>query len=208
MVPQEQRWIENAKKAFYESDTAFVNGVAADNAFPALCKAIDVCATLRLSLQSPASPWVPPSHQNNKKKFISFLQSEIPDADANGLDITLLDSRTNQPVVYNFGGIVYAIRCMVHENENLNAAESPDYHVILDWCMARYGLFGTVKDGRLTCNAQLVWWRVREVVSKFILGLEFLLAIEGDGPAWIGDSQLQSIHPGDGMHQVVRAATK
>ena len=207
MVPQEQRWIANAKKAFHESDTAFVEGTAPDNAFPAICKAIDVCATLRLSLQSPAEPWTPPPHQNNKTKFISFLHAEIPDASSNGLDISLLDARTNKPVQYNFGGIIYAIRCMIHENENLNAAEGPDYHVTLDWTIPRHGHLGVHEDGRLRCNAQLLWWRVREVTSKFIQGLEFLMAIERGDAASIGDPELQSIHADDGKHQIAQSST-
>ena len=208
MVAQERRWMDNLKKAFHESDVAYTNGTAADNAFPAICKAIDVAATLRVSLQNPVHPWEPPSAQSNKRKFISFLHAEIPDADANGVDITLVDARTQRPVQYNFGGIVYAIRCMIHENENLNADENPDYHVTLAWNIPRYGLLGTVCDGRLTCNANAIWWRVREVLAKFILGTEMFMAYErGDNSFSISCAPaLRSIHPQDGRHRTTNLA--
>jgi hypothetical protein len=203
MVPQELRWMDNLKKAFYESDAAFAGGRAVDKAFPEICNAVDVAGTLQLSLQSPVAPWAPPTNKSNKRKFIGFLHTEIPDADNNGVNIPLLDARTEKWENYNFGGIVYAIRCMIHENENLNADENPDYHVILDWNIPANGYLGSVCDGRLTCNAQAIWWRVREVLAKFILGTEMLMAFErGDNSFSIHcRPPLKSIHPGDGRHK-------
>jgi len=207
MVPQELRWMDNLKKAFHESDAAYADDRAADNAFPAICKAIDVAATLRLSLLNPAHPWSPPGRQNNKRKFIDFLHAEIPDADANGVNLPLIDARTQQPVQYTFGDVVYAIRCMIHENENLNADENPDYHVTLDWNFPRHGYLGSMCDGRFTCNANAIWWRVREVMAKFILGTEMFMAFErGDNSFSIHCSpELKSIHPNDGRHKTVVA---
>jgi hypothetical protein len=204
MVPQEHRWMDNLKKAFYESDAAFVDGRAPDKAFPEICNAIDVAATLRLSLQTPVASWSPPALKNNKSKFIGFLHAEIPDAEQNGLDIVLRDARTQQPIRYNFGGIVYAIRCMIHENENLNAVENPDYHVKLDWNIPEHGYLGSVRDGQLTCNAKAIWWRVREVLAKFILGTEGFMAYErGDKSFSIHcRPKLKSIYPGDGRHRL------
>jgi len=40
--------------------------------------------------------------------------------------VSLLDARTGQSRHYSFSGLVSVIRCMVHENKNLNAAERPD----------------------------------------------------------------------------------
>jgi hypothetical protein len=207
MLPQELRWMDNLKKAFYESDTAFADGRAADKAFPEICNAVDVAATLRLSLQLPLASWSPPTTKNNKQKFIDFLHAEIPDAGSNGLDVVLFDARTQKPVRYNFGGIVYAIRCMIHENENLNVDENPDYHVTLDWNIPEHGYFGTLCDGRLTCNAKAIWWRVREVLAKFILGTEMFMALErGDSSVSIcSRPKLKSIHPGDGRHRITVA---
>lgn len=203
MNPQERRWMDNLKKAFYESDVAYTNGTEVDYAFPAICKAVDVAAILRLSLQGSAHPWVPPSVKNNKQKFESFLHLEIPDSESKGLDITLIDARTQKAVNYSFGALVYAIRCMVHENENLNADERPDFHIVLNWNIPRHGPMGTTYDGRLDCNARAIWWRVREVLAKFILGTEMLMAYErGDRKfrsSW--DPVLKSIHPKDSRHR-------
>lgn len=129
--------------------------------------------------------------------------------DKNGVDMLLLDARTQKPVRYNFGGIVYAIRCMIHENENLNTDENPDYHVILDWNIPANGYFGSVCDGRLTCNAKAIWWRVREVLAKFILGTEMFMAFErGDGSFSMHcRPELKSIYPGDGRHKMRAAST-
>lgn len=204
MVDQEKRWMDNLKKAFYESDVAYTNGTAVDNAFPAISKAVDVASTLALSRQQPAEGWEPPSTRNNKHKFIAFLHSEIPDADDNGVDLTLIDARSKEPVRFNFGGIVYTIRCMVHENENLNADERPDYHLSLDWNIPRHGLLGILRDGRLTCNAKFVWWTVREVLANFILGTEMFMAYERGERSFSLSSnpELKSIFPGDGRHKV------
>jgi hypothetical protein len=60
------------------------------------------------------------------KLHVSFLHEEIPDAAANGVNLPLVDARTDKPGQYNFGAIVYAIRCMIHDNENLDADENPD----------------------------------------------------------------------------------
>jgi len=205
MEPQEIRWMQNLKKAFYESDNAFSNGHAADLAFPEICKAVDVAATLQLSLQGPVSNWTPPTTKNNKRKFIDFVHCEVPTSQNGGLDIELIDARTHEPVSYSFGELIYAIRCMVHENENLNSDENADYHVTLDWGVPKHGLFGVVRDGRLICNANAFWWRLREVLAKFILGTEMFMAFErGDGSFSIHcDPELKSVHPNDGRHWLI-----
>jgi len=204
MVPQEVRWMDNLKKAFYESDIAFADGKAADDAFPALCKAVDVAATLHSSLQHSVASWSPPPQKDNKRKFTEFLRSEIPGTDENGDDIDLIDARTQKPVQYDFADIFYAIRCMIHENENLNDAEQPDYHVTLDWSIPEHGDLGYQCDGRLTCNAKAFWWRVRSVVAKFILGTESFMAYErGDTSGTIhSHPAFKSVHPNDGRHTI------
>jgi hypothetical protein len=93
MVAQERHWTDNLKKAFCESDLVYTNGTAVDNAFPAICKAIDVAATLAISLQQTGEAWAPPSTQNRKQKFISFLHAEIPD-----MDDTVLIRRAEMPM--------------------------------------------------------------------------------------------------------------
>ncbi|MGB8683596.1 MAG: hypothetical protein WCD12_11995, partial [Candidatus Binatus sp.] len=65
---------------------------------------------------------------------------------------------------------------MIHENENLNAAEQPDYHVQLDWDMNQYSL-GTIQNGTAVLNARFIANRVREILAKFITGLDGMMAI-------------------------------
>ena len=50
MTSQELRWLDNTKKALYESDVALQSGRAEDACFESLCKAVDVAKTLQRSL--------------------------------------------------------------------------------------------------------------------------------------------------------------
>src|SRR5262245_58820329 len=93
MVAQERRWLNNLKKAIYESDAAYSDGRAADRAFPELCNAVDVASTLRLSLQTPTANWAAPSINSNRQKFTGFLATEIPDEQSGGLLLLLEDAR-------------------------------------------------------------------------------------------------------------------
>ncbi|HZU35125.1 MAG TPA: hypothetical protein VFA18_04410 [Gemmataceae bacterium] len=127
LTPQEERLLDNIKKAFHDSDMHYIRGRRQDCLEP-MCKAIDTAKTLRRSLRGEDT-----SNTQNKARFTAFIDAEVPAPGSGGLQVTLLDSRTGQPRDYSFSQLVYAIRCMVHENENLNAAEQPDYHILLDW---------------------------------------------------------------------------
>lgn len=157
-----------------------------------LCKAIDTAKTLRRSLRDD-----PVSTSNNKALFIEFLELEIPSPSQNGLNVILLDARSGKPVSYSFAGLIYAIRCMVHENENLNAAEKPDYHIQLDWTTRATGsLMGRIEQGRLICNGHMLWRRLREVLSKYIMGIEATIAsAEGKACSVTIDPPFGSIRP-------------
>lgn len=167
MSEQELRWFDNVKKAFYESDFAYKEGRAADRCMPELCNAVDAAKTLRRSLLAED---VSPKY--NKKRFLEFLNFELPSPDKGGFQVNLIDSRTGKPVSYSFAELVYDIRCMIHEYENLNAAEGPKYHILLDWSQPHAYYFGSIADGRLTCNGHMVWWRLRQIMAKFITGLD------------------------------------
>jgi hypothetical protein len=68
---------------------------------------------------------------------------------------------------------------MVHENENLNAVEKPDYHVLLDWSAhPNDRRVGVIANGTITLNARVIWIRLREVVTKFVWALEAMLAVQ------------------------------
>src|ERR1700722_7635733 len=97
MTPQEQRWFDNIKKAFYESDCAYAEGHPSDRCLQELCKAIDTAKTLRRSLRGEKV-----DHYENKTRFIEFVESEIPGLEAGGFRIELLDTRTNKVQVYSY----------------------------------------------------------------------------------------------------------
>lgn len=172
MSEQELRWFDNVKKAFYESDRAYTEGRAHDICMPELCKAIDTAKTLLRSLRGENAS----SRDDNKKRFVEFLNLELPSPESGGLQVSLVHARTGETKSYSFAGLVYDIRCMVHENENLNAAEAPDYHILLDWSQPR-GYFGSVTDGRLTCNGHMLWERLRQILAKFVTGIDGMIAI-------------------------------
>ena len=86
----------------------------------------------------------------------------------------------------------------VHEGESLNAAEAPEFHILLDWSAQHTQCFGFVRDGKLTCNGYDFWERLREVLVKFITGLEAQQAFaSGAGFFRVGiTAPLGSIRPG------------
>lgn len=176
MSEQELRWFENVKKAFYESDRAYAEGRPQDHCFPELCKAVDTAKTLRRSLRNEDT-----SCRDNKKRFVEFLNWELPSPESGGLQVHLVDSRSGSSVTYTFAELVYDIRCMVHENENLNVAEGPNYHILIDWSPADWNCLGTIADGRLTCNGHTVWRRLREIIAKFVTGIDGLVASVQEG---------------------------
>lgn len=192
MTDQEKRWFNNVKKAFYASDEAFASGNPEDRSMEELCKAVDTAKTLRRSLRGEDT-----GPSQNKSRFVEFINLEVPGPDGGGLSIPLIDSRKNCAVNYSFAELTYAIRCMVHENENLNAAENPDYHITLDWAMDTGAMcFGHVIDDRLTCNAQLLWARLRQVMAKFITGVDTMIAVSEGRPFSLSIApELCSIRP-------------
>jgi hypothetical protein len=196
----EKRLLDNVKKAFHESDRNYASGRPQDCMEP-MCKAIDTAKTLRRSLRGEDTSGV-----DNRRRFKEFIDLEVPDPARGGFLVRLVDARTGQPRDYSFSELVHAIRCMVHENENLNAAEKPDYHILLEWGTTPQWVppsapatlppvSGTVQDpclnwaatahspvmgiigggGRITCNGHLIWGRLREVMGKFITGVDAMV---------------------------------
>jgi hypothetical protein len=163
MSALEKRWFQNVKKGFYKSDLAYQEGRAHDDCFPEICKAIDTAKTLNRSLRGESV-----SSANHKQQFLEFLKRALP----SGNQIQLVDARNNKSVKYSLPEMVFCIRCMIHENENLNAAEKPDYHVLIDWTMGQSALIGTIINGRVTCNGHVIWRRLREIMASFITGID------------------------------------
>lgn len=167
MAPQEVRWLDNAKKAFFDSDCAFRSGAPEHKCFEGLCKAVDTAKTLSRCLQGK-----PTTTKNNRKEFIDFIYSEVPCPEGSGLRLPLVHARTGKPMVYGFGELIYEIRCMIHENENLNITENPDYHILLDWTWRDHRVLAKVCDGRAIVNGRLLWNILRQFLAKFLTVVE------------------------------------
>jgi hypothetical protein len=170
MNDREQRWFDNMKKAFHHSDQALQSGSPEDECLAELFKAIDIAKTLRRSLRGEDV-----SHHQNKQRFIDFLGLEIPMArpGESEWELTLKTGGTKK---YHFGEIVYDIRCMIHENENLNAAEDVDYHILLDWSQPHPYIFANQINGTFVCNGYFLWNRLRQVMAKFITGIDGMIS--------------------------------
>lgn len=171
MTDREKRWFDNIKKAFHESDKTLQSGSPEDKCLAELFKAIDTAKTLRRSLRGEdVSP------TQNKKRFIDFLGLEIPMARPGESEWELIHADSGDTRKYHFGEIVYAIRCMVHENENLNVAEDIDYHILLDWSQPHPYVFANQVDGKFICNGYFLWNRLRQVLAKFITGIDGMMS--------------------------------
>jgi len=171
MTEQEKRWLDNIKKAFYVSDLALTSGTPEDVTLEALFKAIDTAKTLRRSLRGEDT-----SFHENKKRFIEFLGLEIPCASAGTPHFHLRKRGTGNLRGFTFGELVYAIRCMIHENENLNAAEGIDYHILVDWSVRNTLTLGNLVNEQFVINGWFLANRLREVLAKFITGVEGTVA--------------------------------
>lgn len=170
LTPSEERLLDNVKKAFHDSDNYHTEGRVEDSMEP-MCRAIDAAKTLRRSLRGEDT-----GPNENAKRFKEFLALEIPAAQPDVFQVELIDARTGNTRMYSLADLVYAIRCKTHENENLNKAENPDYHILLDWSTpGPYG--GVIKDGRITLNGHFIWGRLREVMSKFITVIDAMIGV-------------------------------
>ena len=178
MNPREQRWFDNICKAFHESDQAMQGGQPETKCLKELLNAIDTAKTLRRSLRGEDI-----SSKHNKERFVEFLALEIPAARRHSEAFQLRTKATGTTHMYTLGEVVYDIRCMaVHESENLNAAEGVDYHILLDWSVKTPQIAGTICEGKLTINGYFLWNRLREVLAKFITGIEsFAQSARGEG---------------------------
>src|SRR5260370_2239915 len=130
LTAQEERLLDNVKKAFHDSDELYRQGRPEDCVLP-MCNAIDAAKTLRRSLRGEDT-----SSKDNGRRFKEFVNLEVPVPAAGALQVDLVDTDTSKTRAYSFSDLVYAIRCKRHENENLDHAERPDYHILLDWAPA------------------------------------------------------------------------
>jgi hypothetical protein len=191
MSERERRWLDNVKKAFHASDRGFQDGAPEDHCLEELFKAIDTAKTLRRSLRGENA-----SNHDNRKRFIEFLALEIPAADPHAAKYDLRQAGTNALVQLSLGEILYEIRCKIHENENLNYEEAVDYHILVDWSDPTGYYPGRIDGGKFICNGFFLWKRLRQVLSKFITGIEAAAACaQQQGFSMTISPELGSIRP-------------
>jgi hypothetical protein len=191
MTANEVRWLDNIKKAFLESDEEFRSGKPEDRCLEELFKAIDTATTLQRSLQGKGT-----SSKNNAKRFADFLYEEVPRPEANGLKLELSHARNQTKKTYGFAELVYEIRCMIHENENLNVAEGANYHVLLDWKSGDSGVAVRVANGRAIVNGRFLWGCLRQMLSKFITLVDSIHTLPETGRVGARiDVPLESVRP-------------
>lgn len=194
MTNQEQRWFDNIKKAFHDSDEALQSGYCEDRCLAELLKAVDTAKTLRRSLRGEDTDLT-----QHRKRFIHFLGLEIPAARPGTSGFMLRHKRTGKPIEYTLVEIMYDIRCMIHENENLNAAEDVDYHILLDWSNKNPVVQACIRGETFVCNGFFIWNRLREIMSKFITGIDALIATANNASSF-----LVTIEPKPGSISPVR----
>ena len=206
MSEQEKRWLENTKKAVHDSDLATQHGTGPDKALEELFKGVDVAKNLRKSMLGAGA-----SKQNQKAQYLEFIQLHFLEGTASNqevvverdgkpivtrgpLFVSLYDRQNNKQVDRSFAQIVYDARCMaVHENENLNAAEEPDYHIQFDWSV---GAGSRIEDGTIYFPGMEMWRRLRMLLAKFITGVDSAISIQTSGEFSISfDPPLGGVKP-------------
>jgi hypothetical protein len=148
---------------------------------------------------------VPREHatrRNNRARFVEFLGLEIPcfrpgytpsasygTAGTEGMSpapeshmVDWRDRVTGKINKKSLGEVVYEIRnSFVHESENLDAAEGVDRPALLDWNVPNPAVFAESKGDRFILNGFFLWNRLRQVLAKFITGIESFNGIAQDG---------------------------
>lgn len=203
----EKRWFENLKEAFYLSDLVYSSDLRHQLAMREICIAIGVASRLRELLDQDTPSIVRPKHHGDKKRFIGFIKREMPSPEQGGLEVQLIDADTGKARAFEFADLIYAIRNeSIHLFDTLNIDSKPDYHVTLKWGLSRYGYGGDIwGTSKVVMNAESAWWRLREILAKFITGINTglrmarnessfalridppLLSIRSDGYAFGGD---------------------
>jgi len=180
MTTKELRWFDNIKKAFADSDAASQTPRIRDAALESLFKGIDTAKTLRLSLLG-----MPYKRTENRIRFIEFLEYSIP-AKANGArTFELVDAQTGVKKEYSISEIIYDVRCMVHENENLDESEDCNYHILLRWIHNLDEFVLEHSEGRIIINGGLMWRRLREILAHFITGIDTLQNMKRTGKEFV-----------------------
>lgn len=195
LTGREKRWLDNVKKAVLASDRAYLNGEKRDRCFPELCNAIDTAKTLQRSLLDQDT-----SPVKNKARFLEFFGGVSPD-EGGYQSREVVDARNGREIRLTIGELVYAIRCMCHENENLDAEDQPDYHVLLNWTgpfFHRQHFVSQFDNERIEVNAELLLEHTRERITRFVTSIDSYIAFVESGRINIScRPPLGSIRPGE-----------
>jgi hypothetical protein len=194
MTDRELRLLDNIKKAIQYNDQAERSGKPEDHCLEQLFKGIDTAQRLRRSLRGEDL-----SYRKNRDRFIEFLAVEIPCAARGSAGFPLIETETGKSREFTLGEIAYAVRCKIHENENLNADENPDYHVVIDWSQNNQSWLGEIENGKLRLNGWFLSHRLREILCGFVSGIQFAIDVAtGKGAEFSIRPPLGSIVPNRG----------
>lgn len=163
MGPQDQRRLNNLKKAILQCDEAMQQGRYEDDSLAALCRGIEVAQKLRRSLLGCPEDQL---HRNSKRHFLEFLRMLIPHEVA--ATFPKDPSLPLPPAHPTIADAAYEVRCKaVHENETLNAAEHSDHHILIDWELLPPHLGRTVGDTHYFSGVILMQ-RLRAALAPFV----------------------------------------
>lgn len=170
MTAQERRWLDNARKAFHDSDMLYQAGCPEDGSIQLLCIGVELAMKIRTSLSGEAV-----TTKHSRTNFVGFVDLDIPRPEDGGLaiEIAVKDDATGEFVPMSFARLLYEVRCAyAHEYENLDAAECPGHRITIDWSGALGPLFGRmVGEEHFVINGQQLWQRLRELLAKFLTGI-------------------------------------
>lgn len=173
MSPREHRLFDNIKKAFSDCDADIGKPEMADYCIETLLKGVDAAKKLRLMLLGRTAT----KSSGNRAQFLDFLELEMAKKSDGARTYTLKAPERSKSYDSSIPEIIYAIRCMIHENENLDESEFPYYHIKLRWTGPQRLLIQEHDGGNIVINGRVLLLRLREILSKFITiltGLESL----------------------------------
>jgi hypothetical protein len=170
MTAKEKRWLDNARKAFHDSDMLYQAGRPEDGSIQLLCIGVELATKLHKSLAGEGV-----STDQSRRNFVGFVDMEIPRPEDGGLaiGIAVRDDATGEFVPMSFARLLYEVRCAyAHEYDNLDAAEYPGHRLTIDWSGSLGPFFGRmVGEERFVINGQQLWQRLRELLAKFLTGI-------------------------------------
>ena len=168
MTPEQLRWLNNIKRAVQQCDKAIVEQNIEDECLASLCRGIETAQKLRRSLQGTPTEKL---KKDSRKHFVDFIELEFP---TKIVAVYGESPGSNSLPHPPFSEMIYEVRCKaVHENENLNAADSLDSPVQVDWTLSN-DMGGRTIDGMHFVNGRMLAIRLRGILAKFVMAIDSL----------------------------------